>query len=56
MKGENMVDKVKNKMLEESMTRFLEEMHALGLTSEEIVKQLEKQIKKGGAENGTAHS
>jgi DNA-binding transcriptional regulator YhcF (GntR family) len=56
MKGENIVDRVKDKMLQESMSRFLQEMRSLGFNDLEILTQLKEQIEKGGRENATAHS
>jgi DNA-binding transcriptional regulator YhcF (GntR family) len=56
MKGENIVDRVKDKMLQESMSRFLGEMRSLGISNAEIMAQLKEEIDKGGDENGAAHS
>jgi DNA-binding transcriptional regulator YhcF (GntR family) len=56
MKGEDIVDRVKNQMLRESMSRFLQEMRSLGFSNTEILSQLKEEIEKGGQNNGAAHS
>lgn len=48
MENEHIVVEVKQAMISETMTRFLEEMRALGFRDGEILSELEKEIHKGG--------
>lgn len=47
----SMVEKISNSMARESVTRFLEEMRALGYSDKQIISELENLIK-GGDNNG----
>lgn len=53
MENEQIVDRMKQKMVKESVSRFLEEMRALGFRDTDIVSELERQIAKGGNPDDT---
>lgn len=48
-----MVEKVNNGMARESVGRFLEEMHALGFSNEQILSEISKLMKGDGTNGGT---
>lgn len=52
MEDNKMINSVKEELVTESTSRFMEEMRALGLSDAEIIKELEIRMKKGGQDNG----
>jgi DNA-binding transcriptional regulator YhcF (GntR family) len=55
MENEQVVAKVKQNMVNEAMSRFLDEMRALGFDDAEILLGLKEEMAKGGAQNGVAN-
>lgn len=56
MENEQIVDRVRNKMVNESMSRFLQEMRALGFNNGEILSELEHCLQEGGGMDDIADS
>lgn len=52
MENEEITTKIKNKMVSETMARFLEEMRALGFDDTQILSELNRQINEGGVQDG----
>lgn len=48
MENENIVERTRKDMVSESLSRFLEEMRALGYSGEEILGELKRQLTEGG--------
>lgn len=53
MENENITNEVKTQMVGSAISRFLEEMRALGFDNSGIISELSRQINERGAANGT---